>query len=132
MPEARSVLLLEPDHLLRRTVVATARSMFEVDIAETSRYDNAETAICRRRYDGLILALEDDSDRVLGLVQRLRSGELLAAHDSPVALLCYPPDRRRAEIITALNVQHTVIKPVKVKLILGAVASMAPARPSQT
>ncbi len=131
MSEARSVLLLEPDHLLRRTVVAAARTVFQVDIDETSRYDNAEAAMHKRRYDGLILALEDDNDRVLGLVQRLRAGELLAAHDSPVALLCYEPDRRRAEIITALNVQHIVIKPIKVKLILGAMASMAPAHPSQ-
>ncbi|GAB3502959.1 hypothetical protein GCM10027399_31760 [Curvibacter fontanus] len=131
MLETRSVLLLEPDYLLRRTVVAAARSLFDVDITETSRYENAEALTRSHRYQGLILALDDDNDQVLTLVQKLRAGELLPAHDSPVALMCYEPDRRRAEIITALNVQRIIIKPLKVKLILGAMATMAPARSTQ-
>lgn len=129
MPESRSVLLLEPDYLLRRTVVAAARSLFQVDITETSRYENAQTLVRGQRYDGLILALDDQSDQVLTLVQKLRAGELLPAHDSPVALLCYEPDVRRAEIIQALGVQSVVTKPAKVKQILGALATMAPVRP---
>lgn len=129
MLETRSVLLL--DYLLRRTVVAAARSLFDVDITETSRYENAEALTRSHRYQGLILALDDDNDQVLTLVQKLRAGELLPAHDSPVALMCYEPDRRRAEIITALNVQRIIIKPLKVKLILGAMATMAPARSTQ-
>lgn len=131
MLEARSVLLLEPDYLLRRTVVASARSLFNVDITECSRYENAEALVRSHRYQGLILALDDHSDQVLTLIQKLRAGELLPAHDSPVALMCYEPDRRRAEIITALNVQRIIIKPLKVKLILGAMAAMAPARSPQ-
>lgn len=131
MLETRSVLLLEPDYLMRRTVVAAARSLFDVDITETSRYENAEALTRSHRYQGLILALDDDNDQVLTLVQKLRAGELLPAHDSPVALMCYEPDRRRAEIITALNVQRIIIKPLKVKLILGAMATMAPARSTQ-
>ncbi|MDE2617409.1 MAG: hypothetical protein KGL73_10355 [Burkholderiales bacterium] len=128
MHETCSVLLLEPDYLLRRTVVAAARSLFDVDITETSRYENADALTRSHRYQGLILALDDDNDQVLTLVQKLRAGELLPAHDSPVALMCYEPDRRRAEIITALNVQRIIIKPLKVRLILGAMTTMAPAR----
>ncbi|MCZ8294670.1 MAG: hypothetical protein O9312_14260 [Hylemonella sp.] len=130
MPESRSVLLLEPDYLLRRTVVAAARSLFQVDITETSRYESAQALVRGQRYDGLILALDDESDQVLTLIQRLRAGELIPAHDSPVALLCYEPDRRRSDIITALGVQRIVIKPAKVKQILGTLATMAPARPA--
>lgn len=129
MPESRSVLLLEPDYLLRRTVVAAARSLFQVDITETSRYESAQALVRGQRYDGLILALDEQSDQVLTLVQKLRAGELLPAHDSPVALLCYEPDVRRAEIIQALGVQSVVTKPAKVKQILGALATMAPVRP---
>lgn len=126
----RSVLLLEPDYLLRRTVVAAARSLFEVDITETSRYENAQALMRSHRYDGLILALNDESDQVLTLIQRLRAGELIPAHDSPVALMSYEPDRRRSDIITALDVQRIIIKPVRVKQILAALATMAPARPA--
>ncbi len=130
MLETRSVLLLEPDYLLRRTVVASARTLFDVDITETSRYENAAALARSHRYDGLILALDDHSDQVLTLIQKLRAGALLPAHDSPVALMCYEPDRRRAEIITALNVQRIIIKPLRVRLILGAMATMAPQRAS--
>lgn len=130
MPEMRSILLLEPDYLLRRTVVAAARELFDVDITETSRYENAQALMRGHRYDGLILALGDESNQVLTLIQRLRAGELISAHDSPVALLCYEPDRRRSDIITALDVQRIVIKPAKVKQILGTLATMAPVRPA--
>lgn len=131
MLETRSVLLLEPDYLLRRTVVASARSLFDVDITETSRYENAEALTRSHRYHGLILAVDDEHDHALTLVQKLRAGELLPAHDSPVALMCHEPDRRRAEVMTALGVQRIIIKPAKVKQILGALATMAPVRSSQ-
>jgi CheY-like chemotaxis protein len=128
VPETRNILLVEPDYLLRRTVVAAARSLFEVEIDETSRYENALTLVKSHRYDGLILALDDVGDQALALVQQLRAGALLPAHDSPVVLMGYDPDRRRAEIIQVLAVQRFVRKPVKVRHILEALVQMAPLR----
>ena len=132
MSETRNILLVEPDHLLRRTVVASARALFEVEIAETSRYENAQALVKSHRYDGLILALDEEGDHALGLVQQLRAGALLPAHDSPVVLMGYEPDRRRAEIIQVLAVQRFVPKPVKVRHILEALAQMAPLRATRT
>ena len=131
MPETRSVLLLEPDYLLRRTVVAAARELFQVEITESSRHETAESLVRSHRYDGLILAVDENHDHTLTLVQQLRAGELLPAHDSPVVLMCYEPAPRRAEVIQALAVQHVIVKPVKVKQILGALATMAPVRRPQ-
>ena len=131
MPEARTILLVEPDHLLRRTVVASARTLFAVEIDETSRYEKAQTLARNHRYDGLVLALDEDGDQALTLVQQLRAGALLPAHDSPVVLMCHEPTKRRAEIIQALAVQQVIVKPVKVKQILGALAIMAPVRRAQ-
>ena len=128
MPDARAILLVEPDHLLRRTVVASARSLFTVEIDETSRYEKAQALAKSRRYDGLILALDEEGDHALGLVQQLRAGTLLPAHDSPVVLMGYEPDRRRGEIIQVLAVQRFVPKPIKVRHILEVLAQMAPPR----
>ena len=128
MADASTILLVEPDHLLRRTVVASARSLFAVEIDETSRYEKAQTLVKSRRYDGLILALDEEGDHALGLVQQLRAGALLPAHDSPVVLMGYEPDRRRGEIIQVLAVQRFVPKPIKVRHILEALAQMAPPR----
>ena len=128
MLETYRILLVEPDYLLRRTVVASARALFAVEIDETSRYENAQTMVQNHRYNGLLLALDDDSDQALTLVQQLRAGALLPAHDSPVVLMGYDPDRRRAEIIQALAVQRFVHKPVKVRHILEALVQMAPLR----
>ncbi len=132
MPDARAILLVEPDHLLRRTVVASARALFEVEIAETSRYENAQALVKHHRYDGLILALDEGGDHALELVQQLRAGALLPAHDSPVVLMGYEPDRRRAEIIQVLAVQRFVPKPIKVRHILEALAQMAPLRATRS
>lgn len=128
MSEALNILLVEPDHLLRRTVVASARSLFAVEIEETSRYEKAQTLVKSHRYDGLILALDEEGDQALTLVQQLRAGALLPAHDSPVVLMGYEPDRRRGEIIQVLAVQRFVPKPIKVRHILEALAQMAPLR----
>lgn len=132
MSEASTILLVEPDHLLRRTVVASARTLFAVEIDETSRYEKAQALVTSRRYDGLILALDEEGDHALGLVQQLRAGALLPAHDCPVVLMGYEPDRRRGEIIQVLAVQRFVPKPVKVRHILEALAQMAPLRQAQT
>ncbi|MCZ8252810.1 MAG: hypothetical protein O9318_10100 [Hylemonella sp.] len=131
MLETRRILLAEPDYLLRRTVVAAARSLFDVEIAETSRYENAQSLVKSHRYDGLLLAL-DDGDQALTLVQQLRAGALLPAHDCPVVLMGYDPDRRRAEIIQVLGVQRFVHKPVKVRHILESLVQMAPLRAART
>jgi CheY-like chemotaxis protein len=130
--ETSRILLVEPDYLLRRTVVASARALFAVEIDETSRYENAQTLVQSHRYNGLLLALDDDGDQALTLVQQLRAGALLPAHDSPVVLMGYDPDRRRAEIIQALAVQRFVHKPVKVRHILEALVQMAPLRAVRT
>jgi CheY-like chemotaxis protein len=130
--ETSRILLVEPDYLLRRTVVASARALFAVEIDETSRYENALTLVQSHRYNGLLLALDDDGDQALTLVQQLRAGALLPAHDSPVVLMGYDPDRRRAEIIQALAVQRFVHKPVKVRHILEALVQMAPLRAVRT
>jgi CheY-like chemotaxis protein len=132
VPETRSILLVEPDYLLRRTVVTAARSLFDVEIAETSRYENAQSLVQNHRYDGLILALDEDGDQALTLVQQLRAGALLPAHDCPVVLMGYDPDRRRAEIIQVLGVQRFVHKPVKVRHILESLVQMAPLRAART
>lgn len=128
MPESRRILLVEPDHLLRRTVVTAARTLFSVEIDETSRYENAQALVQQHRYDGLILALDEGGDQALTLLQQLRAGTLLPPHDSLVVLMGYDPDRRRAEIIQTLGVQRFVMKPVKVRHILESLAQMAPLR----
>lgn len=128
MAETRNILLVEPDYLLRRTVVASARSLFDVEIDETSRYEKANALVKSRRYDGLILALDDEGDQALALVQQVRAGALLPAHNSPVVLMGYETDTRRAEVIQALAVQSFVRKPIKVRHILEAVAQIAPLR----
>lgn len=128
MPETRRILLVEPDHLLRRTVVASARALFSVEIDETSRYENAHTMVKNQRYDGLILALDEDGEHALTLVQQLRAGTLGSAQDSPVVLMGYDGTTRRADQIQALDVQRFVRKPVKVRHILETLGQMAALR----
>lgn len=132
MTETRRILLVEPDYLLRRTVVTAARGLFSVEVDETSRYENAQAMVKQHRYDGLLLALDEGGDQALALLRQLRTGVLLPAHDSPVVLMGYDPDRRRAEIIQTLGVQRFVMKPVKVRHILESLVQMAPLRAART
>jgi DNA-binding NarL/FixJ family response regulator len=116
------MLLLEPDPLLRRTVVLTARSIGLAQVHEASSDGIARRMLMERAYAGAVLAL-DFGDRKydqydLTLLDQIRDGQSACRPDMPIAVLldhCHPPFlqelRQRA-------VRRVILKPFRARVLL--------------
>ena len=130
-PETNSplplVLLVEPDHMLRRTVALTARSLQMAEIHECSGFEEAERLINQGRFDGLLLSLADGSENDQGkaLLRRIRAGLTKSAAGLPIAVVLEHIDRARVERLRELQVVHVVVRPLKARTLLQALAALA-------
>lgn len=125
MIKARRILIHEPDYLLRRTVVSTARSLFSIDICECTRLDSTWSQTRSQSFDGILLALPDgDEEETVKFLEDLRAGNLVAASDTAVIVMAHTPPTQISESLNKLNVQRLLLKPLKVKHILEGLHEM--------
>lgn len=125
MSERKTVLYVEPDSMLRRTVSSTARSLFHVEVMDSSRYENALPLVQNTRFDGLLLSLGEEDGLALDLVGRLRRGEFKSHFGIPVVFMCYGLNEARSSALHEAGARRIVMKPVKVRNILEAFGELA-------
>ena len=119
MPEARRILIHEPDHLLRRTVVASARSLFAIDLSEGTRIESTSALLRSQSFDGLLLALpEGEEETLMQWLSDLRASALASPSHIAVIVMAYAPPPRVLERLETLQINRLLIKPLKVKDIL--------------
>jgi DNA-binding NarL/FixJ family response regulator len=126
------MLLLEPDALLRRTVVLTARSIGLAQVHEASSDGIARRMLMERPYAGAVLAL-DFGDRKfdqydLTLLDQIRSGESACKPDMPIAVLldhCHPPFLQE---LRQRNVRRVILKPFRARVLLETFTEFCGAR----
>ncbi len=115
-----SVLLVEPQFVLRRTVAALARKLDLAEVSEATSVEAAVAAMKRQAFDKIVLDFADPP-AALDLIRRLRRGELATKRD---ALVCFTSaealpgsvrDEAKAEGVTA----H-LSKPYKLQHLLLA------------
>ena len=119
-----SVLLLEPQFLLRRTVATFARQFALADIEEVTTHEAALQRLKEARFDAL---LADIGDGLLGvaLVQQVRDGGTGCPPDLPIALMAGACDAGTIALFKALAVRRIMLKPFKVKTALEVLAGLA-------
>jgi DNA-binding NarL/FixJ family response regulator len=118
-----SVLILEPDFLLRRTVVGVIRDMQLAEIHEATQADLASRLLMSRRFDALLFAL-DDEGAAIELLLSLRRGGTLAPADTPVAVTAAACDASLALRLKELKVRRVLLKPFKVKSVIETVSGL--------
>lgn len=118
------ILLVEPDSLIRRTVVGVVRTLGFVDIREASTYESAEKLLQAFSFGGLVVALANNGDGT-ALIESLRVGGTRCPADCGVAVIVGSCDAQRAIDLQALQVRRIVLKPFKVKTLLETVAQLA-------
>jgi hypothetical protein len=91
------ILLVEPQFVLRRTIVMVARDLGMVDFHEASSVGRARTLLAAQTYDGLVLDLHEEQ-QALELLGELRLGRFATARDARVVVLAADakPDAARA------------------------------------
>ncbi|NEX63181.1 response regulator [Noviherbaspirillum galbum] len=126
MSDQNAMLLLEPDPLLRRTVVMTARSIGLAQINEASSVGIASRLLRERAFDGVILAL-DFGDRKydqydLTLLDHIRTGDSASKPDIPIAVMLDHCDAAFFHELRLRNVQRVILKPFRARSLLDTFA----------
>ncbi len=121
---ALHLLLVEPQSMVRSTVVAVARELRLPRIDDTSSVETARQRLSSTRYDGLLLSL-DEHERAIALLEQLRAGELVTPADAPVVVMAAGCTAELALTLKQLEVSRLLIKPFKVKTVLETIEALA-------
>ena len=119
----RSILLVEPQFLFRRTIASVVRELELATVHEATSVAKAADLVSMARFDALIIDL-DPGGAALALIAQIRAGESECDTDLPVAALVGTCDAAMVARIKELNVRCMVLKPFKVKRLLIAVATL--------
>ncbi len=122
------LLLVEPQFVLRRTVSTMAREMGLADVQEATSPAIAERLLFERRYDALLIAIDDEGE-ALALLQRLRAGEASHPADVLVAATASACDVELALKLKQLDVCRLLLKPFKVKGMLEVISALGAPEP---
>lgn len=134
MPDSH-ILLVEPEPMLRRTVVMTARSLGMSQVHEAASNDAALRMLRSRSFHGAVVAVNcigSGADRQydLGLVDMLRADDK-PGKTMPIAIMA---EQATAELLSALrdrNISRVILKPFRAKVLLETIEQFgaAPRKP---
>jgi CheY-like chemotaxis protein len=117
------LLLVEPQFVLRRTVSVMARDMGLADVQEATSAAIALKLLFERRFDGLLIAIDEDGE-ALELLRRLRAGDTSQPADLPVAATAMACDVELALRLKQLDVCRLLLKPFKVRGMLEVISAL--------
>lgn len=120
----RTLLLVEPQFVMRRTVTAVARELDLADIVDVTGPEAALQLMASKHIDGLLLDMGEGQSG-LELVRRVRSGGTSCLPRLPVALMAETCDAATVGTIKSLEVQRLILKPFKVKTVLEVIETLA-------
>ena len=117
------ILLVEPQFVLRRTMVMVARDLGMVDFHEASSVGRARALLATGAYEGLVLDLQE-GPQALELLGELRQGRFATPRDARVVVLAGGGSPVNAERLQGLDVDRVLGKPVRISELLDAVAGV--------
>ncbi len=120
----RRLLLVEPQFVMRRTVVEVARQLHLGDVHEATSHDAALRMLKGEAYDGMLADLGDDL-MGLSLVETVRNGSTLCDRDLPIAVMANGLNAETIQRCKLLEVRRIMIKPFKVKTAVEALSIVA-------
>lgn len=113
------ILLIEPQLVLRRTIVMVARDLGVVDFQDAT--DVARALMTYERYDGVVVELAE-GPATLELLKDLRQGKFNTPSNSTVIVLAANGETGDDSRLQALGVAAVLGKPVRISALLGAIA----------
>ena len=117
------ILLIEPQFVLRRTMVMVARDLGMVDFHEASSVGRARALLATGAYEGLVLDLQE-GPQALELLGELRQGRFATPRDARVVVLAGGGSPVDAERLQGLDVARVLGKPVRISELLDAVVGV--------
>ena len=117
------ILLVEPQFVLRRTMVMVARDLGMVDFHEASSVGRARALLATGAYEGLGLDLPE-GPQALELLSDLRQGRFATPRDARVVVLAGGGNPVDVERLQGLGVARVLGKPVRISELLDAVVGV--------
>jgi CheY-like chemotaxis protein len=116
------LLLVEPQFVLRRTIVTVARNLGVVDFQEANNLERARTLLLSEVFQGLVMDLQQ-STAALALLGDLRMGKFASQPDVLVVVTAAnpPPDLERH--LQEVGVRHVLGKPFKISDLLQLISA---------
>jgi len=122
-PRSATLLLVEPESLMRSTVASATRTLELAQVQEVSSLAAADRLLRDRQFQLLLLAL-DDEQAGLRLLNNLRSGRYRGDKSIPVAVLTHTCDGGMVEELKALQVRKIVLKPFRARTLLDTITTL--------
>jgi DNA-binding response OmpR family regulator len=122
------LLIVEPQFVLRRTVSTMARQMGLAEVDEAATVAMAGRLLFERRFDGLLIALDERGEALL-LLEGLRTGAWPQPAGLPVAAMASACDVELALRLKELDVTRLLLKPFKVRGVLEAMSALRASEP---
>ncbi len=122
------ILLVEPQFVLRRTIVALARDFASGSLQEASSIEAAMLLLGARRFDGLVLDLASGT-AAFDLLARLRATAFASDADIPVIGMTSEPRHAVALRAKPFDLFRLLDKPFKVRELLNALQRMRSSGP---
>ena len=117
------ILLVEPQFVLRRTMVMVARDLGMVDFQEASSVGRARALLATDAYEGVVLDLQEEP-QALELLSELRQGRFATPRDTRVVVLAGGGSQVDTERLQGLDVARVLGKPVRISELLDAVVGV--------
>ncbi|KQW93402.1 hypothetical protein ASC94_12245 [Massilia sp. Root418] len=124
-PHTLSMLLVEPETMLRRTVALTARSLGLADIHEAASPAMARQMLRRQRFAGAIIAINAGDAYDLALLDHIREGHTASSRSMPIAVLAENCTGQLLQALQARAVSRVIVKPFRARILLDAFTALA-------
>lgn len=121
--ELPPLLLLEPDNLIRGTVVAVCRDLALAHVIPVTSAQLALRVMREDRVSACVLSLSE-REPTLDIINRLRGGEFRSPAELPVAVTSGAVDATLAQVLKALCVRRMLLKPFKIRDSIITVESL--------
>jgi len=120
-----SMLVLEPDAVVRSTVAAVVRELELAQVQQAASVPLGTQVLTETAVDALVLSLAD-TEAALELLTRLRAGEFPSRADIPVVVLAPACDGPLALRLRQLEVLRLLLTPFKIRDVVQTLESLAP------
>lgn len=124
-PPTHSMLVLEPDAVVRSTVAAVVRELELAQVQQAASVPLGTQVLTETAVDALVLSLAD-TEAALELLTRLRAGEFPSRADIPVVVLAPACDGPLALRLRQLEVLRLLLTPFKIRDVVQTLESLAP------
>ncbi|WP_439521024.1 hypothetical protein [Hydrogenophaga sp.] len=126
-PPSGTLLLIEPDGLLRSTVASVCRDLQLVHVQQATSVGMAEPMLKSGMADGLLISLAE-GETSLACLTRLREGGFGCEAHMPVAVMAREGDPALIKQLKALEVRRLLLQPYRLRDVIQTVEQLWAAR----